>query len=73
MHWWLFAGLLSTLDECAYTRVCDIRAKKLDSSMSADEKANINRLKRMYRIQSDSEKEAIENEKTEILKILDGA
>ena len=41
--------------------------------MSADEKANINRLKRMYRIQSDSEKEAIENEKTEILKILDGA
>lgn len=73
MHWWLFAGLLSTLDECAYTRVCDIRAKKLDSSMSADEKANINRLKRMYRIRSDSEKEAIENEKTEILKILDGA
>lgn len=27
LHYWVFMGLLSTLDECAYTRVLDIRSK----------------------------------------------
>lgn len=29
LHYWVFMGLLSTLDECAYTRVLDIRSKDI--------------------------------------------
>lgn len=51
MHFWEFMGLLSNLDECAFTRVVEIRQKKITSSMSQKEKNAILKAKDMYRIQ----------------------
>ena len=36
IHFWVFMGLLTTLDECAFTRVADIRGKIVTGKMSAD-------------------------------------
>lgn len=48
MHWWEFMGLLSTLEECAYTRVLDIRQKKIDAKMSKEEKKALAEVKEIY-------------------------
>ena len=49
MHFWVFMGLLTTLDECAFTRVADIRGKattvtvtfKVDTSVPVVKSATI--------------------------------
>lgn len=56
MHWWHFMGLLSTLNECALTRVCEIRGKKLDGKMNAEERNHWNALKRVYQIETEEER-----------------
>ncbi len=56
MHWWHFMGLLSSLNECALTRVCEIRAKKLDGKMDAEERNQWNALKRVYKIETEEER-----------------
>lgn len=38
MHYWQFMGMLTTLNECAFTRVVDVRLKKLRSNMTKEEK-----------------------------------
>ena len=48
LHFWEFMGLLTNLPECAYTRVIDIRAKKLTNKMSKEEKNMYIRLKEVY-------------------------
>lgn len=48
LHFWEFMGLLTTLDECAYTRVMDIRQRKIKPKMSAEEKEALRRAKRIY-------------------------
>jgi len=48
LHFWEFMGLLTTLPECAYTRVIDIRAKKITSKMGTDEKKAYTELKKVY-------------------------
>lgn len=50
MHFWVFMGLLTTLDECAFTRVADIRGKIVTGKMSADEKEFYRKAKRRYAI-----------------------
>lgn len=72
MHWWVFMGLLSTLDECRFTQVCEIRSRKTDSKMSNEEKNNLKKLKEVYKIQSETEKVQIEQEKAAILRKLEG-
>lgn len=68
LHFWEFMGLLTTLPECAYTRVIDIRAKKITSKMGKDEKKAYTELKKVYAIDqpreveyTDSQKEAIDD------------
>lgn len=51
LHFWEFMGLLSNLDECAFTKVIEIRQKKITGSMSKKEKDAILKAKAMYRIQ----------------------
>lgn len=51
LHFWEFMGLLSNLDECAFTKVIELRQKKITSSMSKKEKDAILKAKDMYRIQ----------------------
>ena len=50
MHFWEFMILLTNLEECAFTRVIDIRTKKITSKMSKEEKEAYNRGKRIYSI-----------------------
>lgn len=67
LHFWEFMGLLTTLPECAYTRVIDIRAKKITPKMGKDEKKAYTELKKVYALDqkkeveyTDSQKEAID-------------
>lgn len=48
MHFWRFMGLLSTLPECAYTRVIDIRSRKIKPDMDKEAKRNLMEAKEIY-------------------------
>lgn len=48
MHWFVFMGLLYNLDECNFTRVIDIRQKKITSKMPKEEKQSIIEAKKIY-------------------------
>lgn len=68
LHFWEFMGLLTTLPECAYTRVVDIRAKKITEKMSREERTVYKKLKNAYSLEqrkevnyTDAEKEAIDD------------
>lgn len=58
LHYWQFMGLLTTLDECAFTRVIDIRMKKVKPKMSKEEKEAIRKAKEAYRLEQREEKES---------------
>lgn len=67
LHFWEFMGLLTTLPECAYTRVIDIRSKKITPKMGKDEKKAYTELKKVYALEqtekveyTDDQKEAID-------------
>lgn len=66
LHFWEFMALLTTLPECAYTRVIDIRSRKITSKMSAEEKNALKEVKKIYALDAleeeltDDEKEAVE-------------
>lgn len=67
LHFWEFMGLLTTLPECAYTRVIDIRAKIITPQMGKEEKKAYTELKKVYALEeskeveyTDSQKEAID-------------
>lgn len=62
MHFWAFMGLLTTLDDCAFTRIADIRAKKLEGKMDPKEKAFYRQAKKRYEIgKKKAEKETDED------------
>ena len=52
MHWFAFMGLLCNLDECNFTKVIDIRQKKITSKMSKEEKQSIMEAKKVYSLES---------------------
>lgn len=58
IHFWVYMGLLSNLEECSFTRVVSIRDKKIDSKMSKEEKTALKNAKKMYAIN----KEEVETE-----------
>lgn len=51
MHFWVFMGLLSTLEECAFTRIVDIRTKKIDPKMRPSDKEELRKVKERYAIE----------------------
>lgn len=61
MHFWVFMGLMTTLDECAFTRVADIRAKKLEGKMDPKEKEFYKQAKKRYAIEGSEEPETDED------------
>ena len=64
MHFWVFMALLSTLNECAYTRVLDIRTRKPHKKASAEEKRALSELKKRYALESkESAEERAERER----------
>ena len=58
MHFWKFMYLLSNLEECAFTRVVEIRTKKIDAKMSKEEKILYSNAKKTYAIESEEDKQA---------------
>lgn len=56
IHFWEFMFLLSNLEECAFTRVVDIRTKKITSKMSKEERQAYMDAKRTFRINAEVEK-----------------
>lgn len=62
MHWWMFMGLLTSLNECAYTQVVGIRSEKISSNSSPKEKEAKKKAKRIYAIQSGDEQEELSPE-----------
>lgn len=51
MHFWVFMGLLSTLNECAFTRIVDIRTKPIDPKMAPSDKAELKKVKERYALE----------------------
>ena len=65
LHFWVYMGLLSNLEECSFTRVVSIRDKKIDSKMSREEKTALSKAKKMYAIKkeiAETEEEKAERE-----------
>lgn len=52
MHFWVFMGLLSTLEECAFTRIVDIRTKKIDPKMKPSDKKALKEVKERYALET---------------------
>lgn len=52
MHFWMFMGLLSTLEECAFTRIVDIRTKKIDPKMKPSDKKALKEVKERYALET---------------------
>ena len=52
MHYWIFMGLLTTLNECAFTRVVDVRTKKLTGKMSKELKDAYLEQKAIYALEA---------------------
>lgn len=70
MHWFTFMGLLSNLDECAFTNVMNIRQKKIDSKMTADEKKTIMNAKKVFAIKPLKEEQLSEKEQQAVNEFL---
>ncbi len=51
MHWFVFMGLLSNLEECAFTHVMEIRQRKISPKMSPEAKAALKRAKKVFAIE----------------------
>lgn len=66
MHFWEFMALLANLGECSFTKVIEIRGKKITAKMSAQEKKDINKAKRIYAIKSKKSEEYSEAEQERI-------
>lgn len=71
MHFWVFMGLLSSLEDCNFTQVVSIREKKIDSKMSKEEKEYYRKAKEIYRITKNNDTEESIEEKEERQKAID--
>lgn len=57
LHWFVFMGLLTNLNECSLTNVMTIRQKKIEPKMSRKEKEAIKAAKAQYAIKPPKEKQ----------------
>lgn len=55
MHYWVFMGLLTTLQDCSYTRVIDIRSRKIPSKLSYNERQEWIKAKQKYTLMTEEE------------------
>lgn len=71
LHFWVFMALLQNLEECTFTRVADIRSKKLNSKMSAEEKKAYAEAKAVYALESPDSKKEYTPEEIEQIELFD--
>lgn len=69
LHWFEFMGLLSNLEECSFGRVVDIRQKKVNGKMSAEERKAILNAKRVYALTEEDEQLTMEEKEKEMAAI----
>ena len=69
MHWFQFMGLLTNLEECAFTRVIDIRQKEITSKMSPEEKKVYRNAKKIYEIKPPKDESITPEEQARIMQI----
>lgn len=67
MHWFVFMGLLSNLEECSHTRVMELRQREVDPKLPPKSRGQLLRMKQIYAIipeetlaEKETEKEALE-------------
>ena len=53
LHFWEYMGLLSNLNECAFTQVVSIRSRKITAKMTPEEKRAIAKAKEIYKIKKE--------------------
>ena len=71
MHWFVFMGLLANLEESSFSRVIDIRQKKITGKMTREEKKSLEAAKKIYSLDSvqeqlSEEEKAQESEALEV-------
>lgn len=62
MHYWAFMGLLTSLDECSYTRVIDVRRRPVENDMDKKAKRALMEAKEMYELRQTTTREEAEYE-----------
>lgn len=62
MHFWEFMGLLSALEECSYTRVIDIRQKKISPKMDKEQRRALREAKEVFEL---AQVRSVEEEETD--------
>ncbi len=67
LHFWEFMALLRNLEECSFTRVVDIRAKKPDNKMSKEERNYYAEQKKIYALQTEAAKKEYTPEQIELI------
>lgn len=65
LHWFVFMGLLTNLEECSFTRVVDIRCKKLDAKMQQKERKAIMEAQKIYSLRAKAELTEEEKQKND--------
>ena len=50
LHFWKFMGLLSSLEECSYTRVIGIRQRKFKPKMDPEDRKQLKKAKEVYEL-----------------------
>ena len=74
MHYWLFMGLLVNLQDCAFTKVIDVRTRKVAPKASPEEKKHLREAKRRYSLKEEemsaSEKAKKEEARDQFLAML---
>lgn len=65
LHFWEYMGLLSNLDECTFTQVVSIRAKKVTAKMSKEDKTAILKAKEVFAIEKNNKQVETEEERAD--------
>ena len=69
LHYWEFMGLLSTLEECAFTRVKDIRQRKIEPKMGSKDKKALEEAKRIYGLEGEKKAAAPDKKEDEFARV----
>lgn len=57
LHWWQFMGMLTSLEDCSYTRVIDIRHRTIEHDMDKKTKRALMEAKEVYELRQITTKE----------------
>lgn len=71
VHFWAFMALLQNLEECSFTRVADIRGRKLTGKMTPAERKAYARAKAVYSLENTSKEREYTPQELEMIEAFD--